>query len=74
LKISRRGKLQKGFFGDIVVFDAGKIRDVATYENPHQYAEGVIHVFVNGKQVLANGEHTGALPGRAVRGPGYKKK
>ena len=43
----------------------------ATYENPHQYATGMVHVFVNGQQVLRDGEHTGALPGRAIYGPGH---
>ena len=70
LRIERRGRLQKGYFADIVVFDPDKIRDLATYENPHQYATGIIHVLVNGVQVLRDGEHTGAKPGRVVRGPG----
>ncbi|HMJ71074.1 MAG TPA: D-aminoacylase [Cyclobacteriaceae bacterium] len=71
LKLDRRGQLRKGYFADIVVFDKNKVDDKSTYEKPHQYAEGVIHVFVNGKQVLSNGNHTGAKPGRALRGPGY---
>ena len=50
------------------------IQDHATYEQPHQYATGVAHVFVNGVQVLADGEHTGAKPGQVVRGPGWKGK
>jgi len=70
LRIERRGRLQKGYFADIVVFDPDKVRDLATYENPHQYATGIIHVLVNGVQVLRDGEHTGAKPGRVVRGPG----
>ena len=73
LKLDRRGKLQKGYYADIVVFDPDTISDHATYEKPHQYATGVIHVFVNGTQVLKDGEHTGAKPGRVVRGPGWKK-
>lgn len=73
LKLDRRGQLTKGYFADVVIFDKNKIDDKATYEKPHQYAEGVIHVFVNGQQVLSNGTHTGAKPGRALRGPGYKK-
>jgi N-acyl-D-amino-acid deacylase len=73
LKLKKRGALKEGYFADIVLFDADKISDHATYENPHQYATGMIHVFVNGSQVLKNGEHTGALPGRFVKGPGYKK-
>ncbi|HRI79774.1 MAG TPA: amidohydrolase family protein, partial [Cyclobacteriaceae bacterium] len=71
LKIKKRGSLQTGNFADIVVFDPDKIQDHATFENPHQYATGVNHVFVNGVQVLKNGEHTGAKPGRVVRGPGW---
>ncbi len=73
LKLDRRGRLQVGYFADVVIFDPAKIRDHATYERPHQYATGVIHVFVNGVQVLKDGEHTGAKPGRVVRGPGYKR-
>jgi N-acyl-D-amino-acid deacylase len=56
----------------VVVFDPATITDHATYEQPHQYATGVVHVFVNGVQVLKDGEHTGATPGRVVRGPGWK--
>ncbi|HCO92815.1 MAG TPA: aminoacylase [Phycisphaerales bacterium] len=73
LKLDQRGKLEKGFYADIVVFNPRTISDHATYEKPHQYATGVIHVFVNGTQVLKDGEHTGAKPGRVVRGPGWKK-
>lgn len=73
LRLDRRGKLQKGFYADIVVFNPRTISDRATYEKPHQYATGMIHVFVNGTQVLKDGEHTGARPGRVVRGPGWKK-
>jgi N-acyl-D-amino-acid deacylase len=73
LKLDRRGKLQKGYYADIVVFDPDTISDHATYEKPHQYATGMVHVFVNGTQVLKDGEHTGAKPGRVVRGPGWKK-
>ena len=72
LQIEKRGILQEGNYADIVIFDPQKIRDKATYENPHQYSEGVIHVFVNGVQVLENGEHTEKFPGRFVRGVGYK--
>jgi N-acyl-D-amino-acid deacylase len=70
LRIERRGRLQTGYFADIVVFDPDKIRDLATFEKPHQYSTGIIHVLVNGVQVLRDGEHTGAKPGRVVRGPG----
>ena len=73
LKLDRRGKFEKGYYTDIVVFDPDTISDHATYEKPRQYATGMVHVFVNGTQVLKNGEHTGAKPGRVVRGPGWKK-
>jgi N-acyl-D-amino-acid deacylase len=72
LGIERRGEIKQGYFADIVVFDAAAIRDHATYEQPHQYSTGVRDVFVNGVQVLKDGEHTGALPGRVVRGRGWK--
>ena len=73
LKIKKRGKIENGFFADIAIFDPEQIRDQATFEKPHQYAEGMVHVFVNGVQVLNNGEHTNAKPGRVIRGPGYKR-
>jgi N-acyl-D-amino-acid deacylase len=72
LGIARRGRLQRGHFADVVMFDPGRIQDHATYEKPHQYATGVVHVFVNGVQVLRDGKHTGARPGRVVRGPAWK--
>jgi N-acyl-D-amino-acid deacylase len=72
LKIKDRGALIPGHFADVVVFDPGKIADHATFDKPHQYSTGVAHVFVNGVQVLKDGEHTGAKPGRVVRGPGWK--
>jgi N-acyl-D-amino-acid deacylase len=71
LQIDRRGELKKGYFADVVVFDPDTIQDHATFVEPHQYATGMIHVFVNGEQVLKDGEHTGATPGRVVRGPGW---
>jgi len=71
LKLDRRGRLQSGYFADVVVFDPDKIQDHATFEQPHQYSTGVAQVFVNGVQVLKDGEHTGAKPGRFVRGPGW---
>lgn len=74
LKIKKRGLLQPGYFADLAIFDPAKIQDHATFEKPHQYSTGMVHVFVNGTQVLANGEHTGATPGRVVRGPGWKRK
>lgn len=72
LKIKDRGKLAPGYYADIVIFDPNKIQDKATFEQPHQYAEGVTHVFVNGIQVLDQGEHSGAMPGMFVKGPGYQ--
>jgi len=71
-KLENRGCLQPGCFADIVVFDPTAIHDHATYAKPQQFATGVDHVFVNGVQVLRDGEHTGATPGRVVRGPGWK--
>lgn len=72
LKLDRRGLLAPGYFADVVVFDPATIQDHATFKNPHQYATGVHHVFVNGTHVLKDGEHTGALPGRVVYGPGKR--
>jgi N-acyl-D-amino-acid deacylase len=74
LKLDRRGRLKTGYYADVVVFDPATIQDHATYEKPHQYATGVIHVLVNGVPVIQNGEHTGAKPGQVVRGPGWKPK
>ncbi|MCH8250499.1 MAG: D-aminoacylase [Proteobacteria bacterium] len=71
MRIDRRGELKQGFYADVVVFDPEKIQDHATFVEPHQYATGMVHVFVNGEQVLKDGEHTGATPGRVVRGPGW---
>jgi len=71
LKIPKRGILKKGYFGDIVVFDPLKISDHSTFIKPHQYSTGVTDVFVNGIQVLKEGEHTGAKPGRFIKGPGF---
>jgi N-acyl-D-amino-acid deacylase len=74
LGLDRRGLLKEGYFADVVVFSPQTIADKATYEKPHQYAVGVQHVFVNGVQVLKDGEHTGAKPGRALWGPGRVTK
>lgn len=74
LNIKNRGKLQAGYYADIVIFDAEQIIDKATYDEPKQYAVGMRHVLVNGTPVLVNGVHTGAMPGRVVRGPGWRKK
>ena len=73
LGLDHRGFLKVGMFADVVVFDPETIADRATFENPHQYSVGVKHVFVNGMQVLKDGEHTGAKPGRALWGPGKIK-
>jgi len=72
LRIDRRGELKTAYFADIVVFDPDKVQDHATFVEPHQYSTGMVHVFVNGEQVIRDGEHTGATPGRVVRGPGWK--
>lgn len=71
LKLQQRGELREGYYADIVVFDPAQIQDHATFTEPHQYATGVEHVLVNGTPVLRNGKHTGAMPGRVVRGPGW---
>ncbi|HNT50407.1 MAG TPA: D-aminoacylase [Cyclobacteriaceae bacterium] len=73
LKIKKRGLITSGYFADLAIFDAAKIQDHATFEKPHQYSTGMMHVFVNGTQVLKDGEHTGAKPGRVVRGPGWRE-
>ena len=73
LALASRGFLREGMFADVVVFDPAKVADRATFETPHQYAVGMTHVFVNGVQVLENGEHTGAKPGRAVWGAGRRR-
>jgi N-acyl-D-amino-acid deacylase len=73
LRIADRGALRPGFFADVAIFDPATIADRATFDRPHQYAVGMRHVFVNGSQVLAEGEHTGATPGRVVRGPGWDR-
>ena len=73
LKIAKRGRLAPDCFADVVLFDPAAIADHATFEKPHQFATGVRDVFVNGAQVLRNGEPTGAKPGSVVRGPGWKR-
>lgn len=72
LKINKRGSLTEGYFADLAIFNPDTIQDHATFAEPHQYSTGMVHVFVNGQQVLKDGEHTGATPGQVVRGPGYK--
>jgi dihydroorotase/N-acyl-D-amino-acid deacylase len=71
LKLRDRGLLREGMYADVVVFDPNTIADVATFEKPHQLSVGVKHVFVNGVATFSDGRHTGAKPGRAVRGPGW---
>jgi N-acyl-D-amino-acid deacylase len=73
LGIRERGSLRAGNYADLAIFDPATITDHATFERPHQYATGMRHVFVNGTQVLRDGEHTGATPGRVVRGPGWNR-
>jgi N-acyl-D-amino-acid deacylase len=73
LRLQKRGTLKTGHFADLVIFNPNAIKDNATYDNPKQYASGMEHVFVNGTQVLRNGEHTGAKSGRIIRGPAWKK-
>ena len=72
LKIARRGWLRPGYAADLAIFDPALVQDHATFAQPHQYSTGMAHVFVNGTQVLKDGEHTGAKPGQFVKGPGYK--
>ena len=71
LSLKDRGYLRTGYYADVLVFDPETITDHATFEQPHQYSTGMEQVFVNGEQVIADGEHTGATPGRVVRGPGW---
>lgn len=71
LSIKKRGWLKPGCFADVVIFDPETIQDHATFTEPHQYSTGMRHVFVNGVQVLKDGEHTGARSGRVVRGSGW---
>ncbi|HEY5407052.1 MAG TPA: D-aminoacylase [Ginsengibacter sp.] len=73
INLKKRGVLTVGNYADIVIFDPNTVQDHATYDKPHQYSTGVSDVFVNGVQVLKNNEHTGASPGRFLKGPGYKK-
>jgi N-acyl-D-aspartate/D-glutamate deacylase len=71
LRIHERGLLAPGYFADVVVFDPATVGEHATYQRPNQLSTGVAHVFVNGQAVVTDGAHTGAMPGRAVRGPGW---
>jgi len=72
LSIDNRGLIQEGYYADITIFDASTVTDKATFEDPHQYAEGIYSVLVNGVIVVENGVHNGSRPGRVLRGPGYK--
>jgi N-acyl-D-amino-acid deacylase len=72
LKIRDRGELAVGYFADIVIFDPSNVSDHATFDAPHQYSTGMEHVIVNGEPVIHYGDHTGALPGQVVRGPGWR--
>ncbi len=72
LGIRDRGLLREGFYADVAVFDPERVRDMATFEDPHQYAVGVLFVLVNGELVVDQGEHTGARPGRIIYGPGRR--
>jgi N-acyl-D-amino-acid deacylase len=74
LRLDRRGRLEEGWYADVLVFDPATVQDHATFEEPHQYSTGMVHVLVNGVPVLRDGEHTGATPGRVVRGPGWKDR
>ena len=74
LKLKDRGAIQPGYFADIAIFDPLEIADKATFENPHQYAVGMKHVFVNGEQALRNGEHTGKFSGRFVKRDGWQNQ
>jgi len=73
LKLDQRGFLKPGYYADVVVFDPKTVQDNATYQDPHQLATGVMDVFVNGQQVIKDQQHTGAMPGRFIKGPGWKK-
>jgi N-acyl-D-amino-acid deacylase len=70
LRLSGRGRLQVGYAADVVAFDPAAVIDRSTPQEPHAYAEGMVHVVVNGTPVVLDGVHTGAMPGRFVRGPG----
>jgi N-acyl-D-amino-acid deacylase len=72
LRLRDRGRLWPGHFADVVVFDPAAIADHATFDDPHRFASGIVHVIVNGTLVIRDGEHTGALPGRVVRGPAWR--
>jgi len=74
MRLADRGVLKKGMWGDVVVFDPATIRDVATFENPNRLSEGMEYVLVNGVLVIDRGKMTDALPGKVLRGPGFKAR
>jgi dihydroorotase/N-acyl-D-amino-acid deacylase len=73
MRLADRGVLKEGMWADVVVFDPEKTRDLATFEQPNQLSVGMQYVFVNGVAVIADGKATNALPGRVLRGPGFKQ-
>ena len=73
MRLRDRGMLREGYWADIVVFDPKTVKDVATFEKPKQYPAGIVHVLVNGIAVVENGNHTGAKPGKAILGPGFRQ-
>ena len=74
MRLEDRGVLKPGMWADVLVFDFARVRDLATYENPHRFSEGMRYVIVNGQLVLDDSQMTGALPGQALRGPGYQPR
>ncbi len=74
MRLEDRGLLKPVMWADVLVFDFARVRDLATYENPHQFSEGMRYVVVNGQLVLDDGRMTGALPGQVLRGPGYRPR
>jgi len=73
MRLTDRGVIKAGMWADVVVFDPGTVRDLATFENPNQLSEGMQYVLVNGVPVIDGGKMTNVLPGKVLRGPGYGK-
>jgi dihydroorotase/N-acyl-D-amino-acid deacylase len=73
MRITDRGVLKQGMWADVVIFDPATIHDAATFENPNQFSVGMKYVIVNGTPVIAEGKMTTALPGKVLRGPGYRR-
>ena len=71
LRLTDRGVLKQGMWADVVVFDPETVRDLATFDDPNRFSEGMEYVLVDGVPVIANGKMTGALPGKVLRGAGY---